>query len=436
MTTGNDLATKHLATPSATKYPRSRWALTWRGVCTVASMECRQRLRGTGWRTAIALWLVAIASTTMTITVNFGVTSNGWLFATTTAMTALAGMATAAVVATWGMARVFTGPAMSALLGTRLSPLEIVIGKLAPAWLSACALLMLALPVLIYSALFEDISAARACAAVTGLVGIFAVTAATAGGAATVLAPRTPTAVVSAGTCVLLLTAGPTCAVLLDQIASPASVSTSTMAHEESAAHSLGTAATEQPRPETATASHGTEASLPPQDAQPPSQGLPNPESTNSTVAHNDRTTGSTWAENNTEAATKPQTHLVPPSADQNTKQAQTTADRTWWLWSASPAVVLVDAIHYPQPAVTKAAATEPGEPDPLAQAKHHIRALRAGPKALQQRCRTSAPTCNNSLTSVWPYGAVVLGGVALGAIVTAAARVGRPLRRTTRATS
>lgn len=451
MTARNAIATaKPPAAVPAARRPRSPWALTWRGTSTVASMEFRQRLRGTGWRAAVGLWLLAILIMAVTITFSVGLASDGWLFAAITAMTGLAGMATAAVVATRAMARVFTGPAMSALLGTRLSPLEIVVGKLGAAWLSACALLALALPMLLYSAIFEDVSAGRAFAAVGGLTGAFAVTAATAGGAATALAHRAPTALISTGTCLLLLTAGPTCAALLDEVVIPRlaaqqyrlandSATAPTGSHPEAAASQ--TADTDQTPTEGATESGLSTPTTSTEDGDAAKASSATEAETGTSEANN---TGGALADHGTESGvTVPEARSAPSNASQCADQPGTTdesaADQTWWLWSASPAVVVVDAINYPQPAATKAAKAtkvEPTEPDPLAEAKHHIRVLRAGREAVMAECLTGTPTWHRGLASVWPYGATVLGGVAIGGTITAVVRVGRPLRRHTRRAS
>ena len=148
---------------AATAAPQGRGAGTWRlsrsGVGTVARLELRQRVRSTRWLIVLVVWALVLgalaalihhalfsdplnglsagdrsrqAGATMFGLVILLVLSLGALIAPALSATSVNGDRAAGVLAT--------------LQTTLLSPAEIVLGKLLAAWLTALALLAVALP--------------------------------------------------------------------------------------------------------------------------------------------------------------------------------------------------------------------------------------------------------------------------------------------------
>jgi ABC-type transport system involved in multi-copper enzyme maturation permease subunit len=126
------------------------WHLTWTGVRAVARLELRQRVRSSRWKLVLLVWALVLGALTAMLrfalhstgdadagAVLFGlivylVLSLGSLIAPGLSATSVNGDRAAGVLAT--------------LQTTLLTPAEIVIGKLAAAWLTSLAFLIVALP--------------------------------------------------------------------------------------------------------------------------------------------------------------------------------------------------------------------------------------------------------------------------------------------------
>lgn len=133
------------------------WRVTWSGLRTVAVLELRQRVRSTRWVATLVVWALLLAGMTALFhaafrrvdatsgeqgdtsvgAVIFGlivylVLSLGSLIAPALSATSINGDRTAGVLAT--------------LQTTLLTPAEIALGKLAASWITALALLAVALP--------------------------------------------------------------------------------------------------------------------------------------------------------------------------------------------------------------------------------------------------------------------------------------------------
>jgi ABC-2 type transport system permease protein len=151
------------ATPTRPPAPhRGAWALTWSGVRTVAVLELRQRVRSTRWIVALVVWFVVVGGITALSSgavssilgdtgiarrapagpvifgfVVFFVLFLGLLVAPTLSATSINGDRNAGTLAT--------------LQVTLLSAAEIVIGKLAAAWVAALAFLGASLPFIVWA---------------------------------------------------------------------------------------------------------------------------------------------------------------------------------------------------------------------------------------------------------------------------------------------
>lgn len=127
------------------------WSVSWGGLRTVARLELRQRVRSSRWKTVLVVWALVLGAMTglmdfalgasvgedETGAILFGlivylVLSLGSLIAPGLSATSINGDRSAGVLAT--------------LQTTLLTPAEIVLGKLAAAWLTALTFLAVALP--------------------------------------------------------------------------------------------------------------------------------------------------------------------------------------------------------------------------------------------------------------------------------------------------
>nr|WP_123372369.1 ABC transporter permease subunit [Cellulomonas sp. PhB150] len=152
--------------PKAPEQPRvsrsGTWHLSWHGIRTVAQLELRQRVRSTRWIVALVVWFVVVGGLTLLLSgvlsdamlgsgnsgplmfgaVVFLVLGLGLLVTPTLTSTAVNGDRNAGTLAT--------------LQVTLLSPAEIALGKLAAAWLAACAFLVLSIPFLVVALFMGD----------------------------------------------------------------------------------------------------------------------------------------------------------------------------------------------------------------------------------------------------------------------------------------
>jgi ABC-2 type transport system permease protein len=129
------------------------------GVGVVLSLELRQRVRGTGWYVLLGIFLVLVAIVTVIVSISLpgftGDESNGGaVFSAIIYFVLLLG--TLVTPAFSGSA--INGDRDAGTLATTqvtlVSTGEIVIGKFLAAWVTALAFLVVAVPFLIYSALF------------------------------------------------------------------------------------------------------------------------------------------------------------------------------------------------------------------------------------------------------------------------------------------
>lgn len=154
------------ATPPAPARPVGTWTLTWHGVRTVATLELRQRVRSSRWKTALVVWCVVVGAITLLaggalvfvadasanqeyrgvalgVVVTALVLGLGLLVTPTLTSTAVNGDRNAGTLAT--------------LQVTLLSPVEVALGKLLAAWLSACAFLVVSLPFFVVALLMGGV---------------------------------------------------------------------------------------------------------------------------------------------------------------------------------------------------------------------------------------------------------------------------------------
>jgi len=149
--------------PASTAAPRGRGAGTWHvsrsGVGTVARLELRQRVRSTRWLIVLLAWAVVLGALAALIRhAVFSDAMNGLSAgdrsrqagATMFGLVILLVLSLGALIAPALSATSINGDRAAGVLATMqttlLSPAEIVLGKLLAAWLTALALLAVALP--------------------------------------------------------------------------------------------------------------------------------------------------------------------------------------------------------------------------------------------------------------------------------------------------
>ena len=164
------------------------WTVTWSGLRTVAALELRQRVRSTRWLVVLVIWVVLLAGLTLlvrnavlsTFDVAEGLAADGsgggQLAETAQELRERAGATVFGIVVFLVLSLgALVAPALSAtsingdrsagvlatLQTTLLSPAEIVLGKLLAAWTTALALLVTALPFLLWTYLDGGTPAGR-----------------------------------------------------------------------------------------------------------------------------------------------------------------------------------------------------------------------------------------------------------------------------------
>lgn len=139
----------------------STWAVSWHGVRTVARLELRQRLRSTRWKTALIVWFVAVGGLTLLTTGAFDVmtTENdeaqygGTIYSIVVFFVLFLGLLVAPTLSSAAINGDRNAGTLATLQVTLLTPAEIVLGKLAAAWLAALAFLLTSVPFLVWALL-------------------------------------------------------------------------------------------------------------------------------------------------------------------------------------------------------------------------------------------------------------------------------------------
>lgn len=146
------------------------WQLTWNGIRTVTGLELRQRIRSKRWIWVLALWFVVIGAVTWLILAAvpmlLGFNSPGehgpgagpLAFGTITFFVLGMGLIIAPAFTATSINGDRSAGTLALLQATRLSALEIALGKLIAAWLTAALFLVVALPFIALSMIWGDIS--------------------------------------------------------------------------------------------------------------------------------------------------------------------------------------------------------------------------------------------------------------------------------------
>jgi ABC-type transport system involved in multi-copper enzyme maturation permease subunit len=151
------------ATPSDGGAPTGRgtWSLSWHGLRTVAVLELRQRVRSTRWKTALIVWFLMVGLITLLTTGAFSILAGnaygadesygGTVYSIVVGFVLFLGLLVAPTLSSGAINGDRNAGTLATLQVTLLSPAEIVLGKLAAAWIAALAFLVASIPFLVWA---------------------------------------------------------------------------------------------------------------------------------------------------------------------------------------------------------------------------------------------------------------------------------------------
>ena len=140
---------------------RGTWSLSWHGLRTVAVLELRQRVRSTRWKTALIVWFLMVGLVTLLATGAFSILAGdrsapddsygGIVYSIVVGFVLFLGLLVAPTLSSGAINGDRNAGTLATLQVTLLSPAEIVLGKLAAAWIAALAFLVASIPFLIWA---------------------------------------------------------------------------------------------------------------------------------------------------------------------------------------------------------------------------------------------------------------------------------------------
>ncbi|WP_275006881.1 ABC transporter permease [Promicromonospora iranensis] len=141
---------------------RGTWSLSWHGLRTVTELELRQRVRSTRWKTALIVWFVVVGLITLLTTGAFQILSDdsglgggepfgGTVYSIVVGFVLFLGLLVAPTLSSGAINGDRNAGTLATLQVTLLSPAEIVLGKLAAAWIAALAFLVASIPFLAWA---------------------------------------------------------------------------------------------------------------------------------------------------------------------------------------------------------------------------------------------------------------------------------------------
>ena len=140
---------------------RGTWSLSWHGLRTVAVLELRQRVRSTRWKTALVVWFLMVGLVTLLATGAFSILAGdqsapdgsygGIVYSIVVGFVLFLGLLVAPTLSSGAINGDRNAGTLATLQVTLLSPAEIVLGKLAAAWIAALAFLVASIPFLIWA---------------------------------------------------------------------------------------------------------------------------------------------------------------------------------------------------------------------------------------------------------------------------------------------
>ncbi|GAA1859085.1 ABC transporter permease [Myceligenerans crystallogenes] len=145
---------------------RGDWSVSWHGLRTMTRLELRQRIRSTRWRTALGLWVVAVGVITGLTTWALrdpAVTGDGdlggMIYGIVVCFVLFLGLLVAPTLSSGSINGDRNAGTLATLQVTLLSPAEIVLGKLAAAWIAALSFLVVSVPFVLWALAAGGVSA-------------------------------------------------------------------------------------------------------------------------------------------------------------------------------------------------------------------------------------------------------------------------------------
>ncbi|WP_129786171.1 ABC transporter permease [Promicromonospora panici] len=140
---------------------RGTWSLSWHGLRTVAVLELRQRVRSTRWKAALIVWFLVVGLITLLTTGAFSILAGnqygaddsygGTVYSIVVGFVLFLGLLVAPTLSSGAINGDRNAGTLATLQVTLLSPAEIVLGKLAAAWIAALAFLVASIPFLVWA---------------------------------------------------------------------------------------------------------------------------------------------------------------------------------------------------------------------------------------------------------------------------------------------
>lgn len=146
--------------PAPVPGTRGTWSLSWHGLRTVTVLELRQRVRSTRWKTALIVWFLVVGLITMLTTGAFAIISGdgstdetfgGMVYSIVVGFVLFLGLLVAPTLSSGAINGDRNAGTLATLQVTLLTPAEIVLGKLAAAWIAALAFLVASIPFLVWA---------------------------------------------------------------------------------------------------------------------------------------------------------------------------------------------------------------------------------------------------------------------------------------------
>lgn len=143
--------------PAPTRPAPSTGRPTWWGIRTVALLESRQRLRSTRWKIALGVWAAIVGLVTLGVVTTIDAmggsdSAAGRIsFGLVLLFVLLLGLLVSPTLSSTSINGDRTTGTLAVLQATTLSAWDIVLGKLAAAWLSALAFLAASVPFLVWA---------------------------------------------------------------------------------------------------------------------------------------------------------------------------------------------------------------------------------------------------------------------------------------------
>jgi len=144
--------------PAGAPAERGTWSLSWHGLRTVTVLELRQRVRSTRWKAALLVWFLVVGLITLLTTGAFSALMGsgdepfgGMVYSIVVGFVLFLGLLVAPTLSSGAINGDRNAGTLATLQVTLLSPAEIVLGKLAAAWVAALAFLVASIPFLVWA---------------------------------------------------------------------------------------------------------------------------------------------------------------------------------------------------------------------------------------------------------------------------------------------